>query len=87
MIIDVILAIPTLLITQFWALLETSQAYPNGVYTSAVTIGKYLERIDFIIPVDTLGTLLGWYLVAVTIYFTLWIVLMVVHLYQAFKLF
>jgi len=87
MILDAIFLIPVYLLTQFWALLSVGQAFPNGIYTSASTIGSYLARLDFIIPIDTLGDLLAFYLLAVIAYFTLWVVLMVVHLYQAFKLF
>jgi len=87
MILDVLLAIPTFLITTFWNALQAGTAYPAGVYTAATSAGNYLARLNFILPIDTLGDLLGWYLVAVIAYFSIWILLMVVNLYQAFKLF
>jgi len=87
MIIDALLLLPTLLIAFFWELLEAGEGFPDGVYTAGATAGNYLARLDFILPIDTMGSLLGWYLVAVLAYLFLWILLMTIGLYKAFKLF
>jgi len=87
MIVDAFLAIPMLIIATVWNALEVAQAFPNAVHTSAETLGDYLYRLNFIIPIDTFGTVIGWYFVIVSAYFSLWVILMIVNLYKAFKLF
>jgi len=87
MIIDAILVLPMLLISTFWGLLEAGSGFPTGITSAGTTAGNYLARIDFILPIDTIGTLLGWYIVAVLAYLTIWALLMLIELYKAFKLF
>jgi len=87
MIIDAILAIPTYIIVQIWNLLGIAETYPAGVTTASYTLGNYLARLDFILPIDTLGTLMGWYFVAIIAYFTLWAIFVILAIYQSIKLF
>jgi len=87
MIVDAFLAIPMLIVATVWEQLGVAQAFPSAVHSSAVTLGDFLQRLDFIIPIDTFGTVIGWYFVIVSAYFTLWVILMIINLYKAFKLF
>lgn len=87
MIIDFLLILPSVIIAQIWKLLEVAQPYPDGMYTASNTVGDFLARLDFIIPIDTLGTLVGWYFVAIIAYFVIWTVFVLIAIYQAVKLF
>jgi len=87
MIIDAILAIPAFLIATLWEALGVAQAFPDSVHNSAVTLGNYLSRLDFIIPIDTFGTVTGWFFIILSAYFSLLVIMIIITLYKAFKLF
>jgi len=87
MILDALLLLPSFLIVKIWNLLEVAQPFPDGMTTAATTLGNFLARLDFIIPIDTLGLLVGWFFVAIVAYFAIWTVFVVIAIYQAVKLF
>lgn len=87
MIIDVLLSIPTVLITQLLELLEVAQPYPVGVQQAFIDAGNYVARLDFIFPMYLIGDMLFWWFLMLIAWFFIWSLGVFVFLYQAFKLF
>jgi len=45
------------------ALFPAGSPLPSAIHTAATTLGSYLALIDSILPVDTLATILGLYII------------------------
>jgi hypothetical protein len=87
MIIDAILVLPSIIIAGIWQKMAVAVAFPAVIYTSAITAGTMLARLNFIFPIATLGDMLFWYMTMLIAYFFVWLIFVVLFIYNALKLF
>jgi len=87
MITDVILLIPTIIITYIWDLLAVMSPMPQAITDASVVLGSFLSRLDFIIPIALIGDMLAWYMAMIIAWFFIWTIGVTLAIYNAVKIF